>query len=116
MNENLNISTEIPTGQISHLQVSSSSSLSLNENFDKSSLKELAKTLNKLGLKAPAIFFLEAHLPLRSLVFNLSLITEPFLKAALGQKFINFKQALSSPESIEFLIKELESGCSQTKS
>ncbi len=65
--------------------------------------------LHALNLTTPAIFLLELHKPLRTLLHQGTICASPMLSLVFGKEFAtSLETFFESPDNIEQLIKELE--------
>lgn len=72
-------------------------------------LEQIAHSICKRGLAAPAIFFLEAFKPLTTVVHSASMASAPLLQMFLGLGFQRgFSDFLQDRENVEKLICLIE--------
>ena len=76
----------------------------LDETIDK-----LAKVAHDRGLNAPAIFFLELHKPLASLLHTASVFFAPMASPLFGSdRILSLQHILADRRNIEKLISKIE--------
>lgn len=73
-------------------------------------LEKIAGKINELGLREPAIFLLESHLPLKGLAANLGLVLGPSLLWPLFGKGASsdLQRLLGEPGKLEELLEMLD--------
>ncbi|MBC7327717.1 hypothetical protein H5T87_06345 [bacterium] len=72
-------------------------------------IDRLAERIKRMGLVAPAIFFLEAHKPLSFIGGQVLYFSRPFLGVLFGFQNISLAaKILSTPGGVEKLLKKLE--------
>ncbi len=85
------------------------SEASINSQLDPALVDRIATRLTELGLDLPAKFFLEAHIPIFSLVHNAGIFLEPFALPLFGADRIEiFREFFSNRENAEALLARLE--------
>ena len=76
-----------------------------------SRLTGVARWISRLGMNAPAIFFLELHRPLSAAAGQAALFFSPFLAFLADEETVErFARWLSDEDGIDQLIRRLESG------
>lgn len=76
----------------------------------------LAEQICARGLETPAVFFLEAHRPLRGLLFQASLVSAPLLHLFVGRKnSLRIQAALEDPKLVDQLLESIEARRSKSK-
>jgi hypothetical protein len=77
--------------------------------IDQSQLEPIADRIYRAGLSVPAIFFLELHKPLTTLIHTSAAIGAPLAEPFFGQqRYRSIMQFFESRESAEQLIQMLE--------
>ena len=69
--------------------------------FSSSTIDEVAKKIERLGLKEISLFFLESHLPLANVIAHLAYLVPP----VFGKSYL---ELLKDPKSIEMLVQRLK--------
>lgn len=83
----------------------------LSPEEEEKTIRKVAEEVRKRGLEVPAIFALEGHKPVGSVMANMSVVGSPFLVPLFGFENVqNFGRLLNSRESIEKLISAIEHG------
>ena len=87
------------------------SDVNLNTTIDNSALIEsYAQKIRSLGLTTPAIFLLEMHKPLTSVLHTAITLAEPISASIFGAERIHgLREFFSIRENVESLITRLES-------
>ncbi len=76
-----------------------------------SRLTGVARWISRLGMNAPAVFFLELHRPLSAAAGQAALFFSPFLSFVFDDESVErFAFWLSDEDGIDQLIRQLESG------
>ncbi|MCC6933314.1 MAG: hypothetical protein IT292_08685 [Deltaproteobacteria bacterium] len=76
---------------------------------EKKLIEGLARRIRELGLRLPALIFLEVHRPLSNLFYNTSIFFEPIAAPFFGlERYTNIKTVLAKRANIERLIALLD--------
>ncbi len=76
-----------------------------------SRLTGVARWISRLGMNAPAVFFLELHRPLSAAAGQTALFFSPFLGFIVDEESVErFAHWLSDEDGLYQLIRRLESG------
>jgi hypothetical protein len=71
-------------------------------------VEQVAREIQLLGLAGPAVHFLEASRPYRSLGANAMLFFDPVLRGVFGGELASVTEILADETGIELLIARLE--------
>lgn len=83
------------------MQTNSKAELNIN-------IPKIAEKIRSQGLKDPACFLFESHLPAFNILYSIFLCTEPFVLPFISTNFRSTLHALyQNPELKELLIEEL---------